>query len=144
MDVVPAIARSIGWRRTNDSPSPISWRMDGRSWPGAGAGSRLFDAETDITDTTKLAASTAIAFAAPDELDEASGRARTDDLRHRGRPLELGVSLHQVGPPDEKRKVGLVGDVEEDGQDSGQERHSKELTDLEDPEGRGNGDRHRT
>src|SRR5439155_18030517 len=56
------------------------------------------------------------------------------ELRWRCGDLQLRVRVDQVLPPDERREIRLVGDVEEDRQDTGCERGGEELPRLQDAE----------
>jgi hypothetical protein len=85
---------------------------------------------TATAETPKLAASTATA----DHLDQHAGQARPTDPGELGRDLKLRIALDEGLVADEVREVGLVGDVEEDREDSGEECHDVELQQGEPPE----------
>ena len=78
---------------------------------------------------------------APDGLDEATGDARAGHRRHLRAAGELGVALHQVLPTDQGGKVRLVGDVEEDREDPGGQRHDEELGERQTADGVGDRNR---
>src|SRR5436853_404473 len=65
---------------------------------------------------------------------------RPRDLRRRPAHLQLAVPLHQLLPPDQRGQEGLVGDIEEDGQDADEEGDGAEQGDGEGVKERGEGD----
>ena len=58
-----------------------------------------------------------------ERLDQPAADRRTGALRGRHGDLQLRVALHQLVALDEVGQIRLVGDVEEDGEDSDEEAH---------------------
>ncbi len=78
---------------------------------------------------------------AADRLNETAGNARArhrGDLRAAG---QLRVAFDQVLPPDERGKVGLIGDVEEHGEDAAGQCDDEQLDQGEPTDGVGDRDR---
>ena len=75
-------------------------------------------AATARAEQAKLMASARTGDRAPEGLDQPAGHARAGHLRDLGAAGELGVALGHGLETDQRREVRLVGDVEEDGEDS--------------------------
>ena len=75
------------------------------------------------------------------ERDQPAREPGATDLRGGARDLELRVSLDELFALDERGKVRLVGDVEEDGADAHDEADHVELPDRERVDGVGDRDR---
>jgi hypothetical protein len=76
-----------------------------------------------------------------DQVDQHAGQAGSGDLRAGPADLQLGVALEQLVGLHQRRQVGLVGDVEEDGEHAGDEADRVQLADGEGVELVGDRDR---
>ena len=65
------------------------------------------------------------------QADDHAAESRPADLRSRAADLELRVAVDQLLPVDERREIGLVRDVEEDGQRADGEADGIELPDRQ-------------
>ena len=102
-------------------------RVGGRS-----GGSRRRMRNRKTAEARKLTASARIASGAVTSPDEAARQAGPHDLGGRAADLQLGVALHDLVALHEGRQVGLVGDVEEDRGDAGDEADHVQLLDRQD------------
>jgi len=91
-------------------------------------------------DAAKLAASTATAYGAVIAPISSPARPGPCDLRARPAELELRVPLDELLFGDERREIGLVCDVEEDGERAGDKADDVELPDRHVPDDRGERD----
>jgi hypothetical protein len=71
-----------------------------------------------------------------EQLQGERGQALAADLRDRLAQLQLGVALDEVSWPDQRRQVGLAGDIEQQRDRAEQQRDEKELRDSQHAEHR--------
>ena len=79
----------------------------------------------------------------PEEVDHGPRDTRSEGARERVRGLELAVRIDELSTVHDGRKVGLVGDIEEDREDSDEKREHIEIGEVEeadDSEDRDRGD----
>ena len=127
--VQPAWARRFRLPRTKRRPSLSSvQRLDFARWPPPGRRLLLFaDAEEEEARAEEADRVHQHRVRRREDLDQHSRHTRAADLRRRAADLEIRVPLDDLVAFDERRKVRLVRDVEEDRADADEEGDDVEL-----------------
>ena len=123
----PANARRIGSWRTRRSPSRISLSTGSRSSRGGGgaSGRRIVPQQHRRHDVAHRVDGDR--DRGGQELDQEAADPEGGELGGRAARRECPVGIDQLLPLDDRRQVGVVGGVEERGQDRGQPRHDQQL-----------------
>ena len=124
------MGRSSASRVTSRTPSAIPLSRLGRSLrDGSGSGRRI--RATHSADHTYPNAVATIASGRGHQLDEQAAGAGTDHARHLLHSGQPGVGGDEAVATDHVRQVALLGDVEEDGEDAGDEGDRAQVEHVE-------------